>query len=200
MYKEFWVLTRRRYLVRYRRFGTTCVSHQGLNMNRRNKEDHIETLMMGHTGSPETSVSDQVTTPDTNPENLYPSRQPRWKTSIVCLHIRSCFHGTANKTAVKTKFYRPSVSQNSFPNHTPTASLPTITSPDNKQIVSTSLSRAVTPFSELWRLVARSDPLQLSFQPLSFRHNCLRDVKHKAWRHTQICVLNATGCTTRSCG
>jgi hypothetical protein len=69
LYKDFWGFTRRRYLVRNQSFGTACVPHhQGLKVMIRDPPDHIETLMMGHTGSPKTLVPDQVTTLGKNPK------------------------------------------------------------------------------------------------------------------------------------
>jgi hypothetical protein len=72
--KVFEFYTRRCYLVRDERYGTACVSHhQGLNLIQRmmsGGRDYIETLMMGHTGSPEMLVSDQITTPAKNPKSF----------------------------------------------------------------------------------------------------------------------------------
>jgi hypothetical protein len=49
LYKKFYAFTRRHFLVRNQRFGTTCVFHlQGLEVS----------VKMGHTSSPETLVSD----------------------------------------------------------------------------------------------------------------------------------------------
>jgi hypothetical protein len=36
-----------------------------------NPSDHGKTLIMGHTGSPETLVPDQITTPGKKPKNFY---------------------------------------------------------------------------------------------------------------------------------
>ena len=69
-YKGFWVFTRRNYLVRYRRFGTTCMSHlQGLVVIH-NLLDYHETLKIRHTNSPETLVSDQIMTPGKTPKTF----------------------------------------------------------------------------------------------------------------------------------
>jgi hypothetical protein len=63
LYKIFWVFTRRRFLVRNERFGTTCLSHlQGL--------VHLETLKMGQTSSPETLVETLKMGQTSSPETL----------------------------------------------------------------------------------------------------------------------------------